>query len=58
MDVSFLAKTQSLWTKGSLFGSLLSPLTEAYLSSMTLTCRVDMTLQPCVNNEEKGIPVC
>lgn len=38
-------------------GTLLSSLTQAYLSSLTLTRHVDMTLQPCVNSGEKGMSV-
>lgn len=48
---------RSLCTKGSLFRTLLSSQTQAYLSSLTLKCHVDMTLQPCVNSEEKGTSV-
>lgn len=44
-------------TKGSLFRTLLSSLTPAYLSSLTLKRQVDTTLQPYVNSEEKGMLV-
>lgn len=50
-------ETPSLWTKAPLCRTLLSSVTQAYLSSLTLTCHVDMTLQPCVNREEKSVSV-
>lgn len=57
MVVPFLAETPSLETNGSL-SRILSSVTQTYLSCLTLTCHVDMTLQLCVNNEEKGLPLC
>lgn len=46
----FPAEGQGLWTKVPYMSC---SLTQAYLFSLTLTCHVDMTLQPCVNSEEK-----
>lgn len=45
----FPAEIQGLWTKVPF---MLCSLTWAYLLSLTLTCHVDVTLQPCVKSRE------